>query len=221
MLCCRPNDVPIMRSGDASRCGSAAMHGRDEGLSPCPVVVAIPLGGWRCMSVTRWHLDLASVKASSLRLESQSPSAIVRKCENAPSSIDIAIERRREDANSQDKRHAEDFHISLLRRRPAAPLQSSISRDASRRKSFVKRRFLQPKTLFFSCFFMFSGVVFWRIFFSQKQHNTQHSAVYTLLPASNSNRSLPREFRNQPHNGEFGRGHSLDHMLGFLCNPRF
>lgn len=220
MLCCRPNDVPIMRSGDALRCGSAAMHGRDEGLSPCPVVVAIPLlGGWRCMSVTRWHLDLASVKASSLRLESQSPSAIVRKCENAPSSIDIAIERRREDANSQDKRHAEDFQISLLRRRPAAPLQSLGTLLVVSPSSSAD--FCNQKHFFFSCFFMFSGVVFWRIFFSQKQHNTQHSAVYTLLPASNSNRSLPREFRNQPHNGEFGRGHSLDHMLGFLCNPRF
>lgn len=181
MLCCRPNDVPIMRSGDALRCGSAAMHGRDEGLSPCPVVVAIPLGGWRCMSVTRWHLDLASVKASSLRLESQSPSAIVRKCENAPSSIDIAIERRREDANSQDKRHAEDFHISLLRRRPAAPLQSSISRDASRRKSFVKRRFLQPKTLFFFMFFhVFRSCVLAHFFFTKTtQYTTQCSVHFT------------------------------------------
>ena len=62
--------------------GSAAMHGRDEGLSPCPVVVAMMHVGDSVASRSR---ERQSVK----RLESQSPSAIVRKCENAPSSIDI------------------------------------------------------------------------------------------------------------------------------------
>ena len=152
-------------------------------------------------------------QASSLRLESQSPSpsAIVRKCENAPSSVDI-------DSLSNGDEKTRTRRIKGIQYRGfsdflAAPPTCCASLIFNLGTLLVvspssSSDFCNAKKPFFSCFFhvffsCFQELCFGAFFFHKNNtivpiHNTVQCTLYTLLyclQAIQTYVSLPREFR--------------------------